>query len=30
MIFRFDVSLWSVKPAGVNPNLTLPGSQNYF
>jgi len=25
-----DVSLWSVKPAGVNPNLTLPGQQNYF
>ncbi|CAM9873880.1 unnamed protein product, partial [Phaeothamnion confervicola] len=26
----FDVSLWSVKPAGTNPNLTIPGSQNYF
>jgi len=26
----FDVSIWSIKPAGVNPNLTLPGQQNYF
>jgi len=26
----FDVSIWSLKPAGVNPNLTLPGQQNYF
>ncbi|CAM9372389.1 unnamed protein product [Sphacelaria rigidula] len=22
----FDVSLWSVKPAGMDPNLTMPGS----
>ncbi|CAM9126015.1 unnamed protein product [Choristocarpus tenellus] len=27
---QFDISLWSVKPAGVNPNLTLPGSQSIF
>jgi len=26
----FDVSIWSIKPAGTNPNLTLPGQQNYF
>lgn len=26
----FDVSIWSLKPAGTNPNLTLPGQQNYF
>jgi len=26
----FDISLWSVKPAGSNPNLTLPGQSNYF
>jgi len=27
---RFDVSVWSIKPAGVNPNVTLFGQQNYF
>lgn len=26
----FDVSIWSIKPAGTNPNLTLPGQQNFF
>ena len=26
----FDISIWSLKPAGTNPNLTLPGQQNYF
>jgi len=27
---EFDVTVWSVKKAGTNPNLTLPGSQNFF
>lgn len=26
----FDISIWSIKPAGINPNLTLSGQQNYF
>jgi len=29
-VIRFDVSVWSIKPAGVNPNVTLFGQQNYF